>query len=150
MSQLDKRLAELFRHLDHLREVRPRVASAEALQRDLSLNNDVLYSLLAICHLVGDIAAELGARRSLRFESYTDAVRALVEFPEFSEALVRPLERLPAFRKILIHERVNLDFERVRAALADIQLVPEFVEIVRGIEASVSASPFGGIPCRSK
>ena len=45
MSRLVERLAELRRHLDHLRGLRPRVTDAETLRRDLSLHNDVLYSL---------------------------------------------------------------------------------------------------------
>lgn len=48
MSHLVERLAELRRHLAHLRELRPRVTNAEALRRDLSLHNDVLFSLLTI------------------------------------------------------------------------------------------------------
>jgi uncharacterized protein YutE (UPF0331/DUF86 family) len=136
MSQLVERLAELLRHLDHLREIRPRVASAEALQRDLSLHNDVLYSLLTVCQLVIDIAAELGARRGLRFETYTDAVRALAEIPEIPEALVGQLVPLPGFRNVLIHEYVNLDFDRVLEALDGLEPVATFAAIVRRIEAS--------------
>lgn len=135
MSQLVERLAELLRHLDHLREIRPRVAGTEALRKDLSLHNDVLFSLLTVCQLVIDIAAELGARRGLRFESYTDAVRALSEIPEIPEALARSLEPLPGFRNILIHEYVNLDFDRVLEALDDLEPVAEFAEIVRRLEA---------------
>lgn len=82
MSPIVDRLAELRRHLDHLREIRPRVTSAEALRRDLSLHNDVLFSLLTVCQLVIDLAGELSARRGLRFENYTDAVRSLAAFPE--------------------------------------------------------------------
>jgi hypothetical protein len=44
MTYLVERLSELRRHLDHLRELRPRVAGREQLQRDLSLHNDVLLS----------------------------------------------------------------------------------------------------------
>jgi hypothetical protein len=45
VTYLVERLAELRRHLDHLRELRPRVESSESLRRDLSLHNDVLFSL---------------------------------------------------------------------------------------------------------
>lgn len=48
MSHLVERLAELRRHLDHLRELRPRVTSAFQLERDLSLHNDILFSLLIV------------------------------------------------------------------------------------------------------
>jgi hypothetical protein len=52
MSFLAERLSELRRHLHHLRELRPRVVGPEALARDLSLHNDVLFSLLTVCQLV--------------------------------------------------------------------------------------------------
>jgi hypothetical protein len=40
MTYLAERLSELRRHLDHLREIRPRVDGREDLGRDLSLHND--------------------------------------------------------------------------------------------------------------
>lgn len=52
-------------------ELRPRVAGGESLQRDLSLHNDMLFSLLPVCQLVIDLGGELSARRGLRFEDYT-------------------------------------------------------------------------------
>ena len=80
MSPLVERLAELRRHLDHLRALRPRVWGPEALRRDLSLHNDVLFSLLTVCQLVIDVAAELAARRGERFEDYTSrACRTVLE-----------------------------------------------------------------------
>ena len=136
MSRLVERLAELRRHLDHLREIRPRVADAETLRRDLSLHNDVLYSLLTVCQLVIDISGELGARHGLRFENYTDAVRALAEVPGISPALVRQLVPLPGFRNILIHEYVNLDFDRVIAALDHLQPVEEFAAAAHRIASA--------------
>lgn len=135
MSPVVERLAELRRHLDHLRELRPRVTSSEDLRRDLSLHNDVLFSLLTVCQLVIDIASELSARRGLRFEDYTVAVRNLSTFPEFPAALVRSLEKLPGFRNVLIHEYVNLDLRRAIQALDQLGPVEEFLEIVRGLDA---------------
>jgi len=78
---LVERLAELRRHLDHLHALRPRVTSSEALQQDLSLHNDVLFSLLTVCQLVIDVAGDLSARRGDRFEDYTQAVRNLRRDP---------------------------------------------------------------------
>ena len=75
MTYLVERLVELRRHLAHLREIAPRVGSRADLDRDLSLHNDVLYSLLMVAQLVIDIAGELSARRGDRFEDYTEAVR---------------------------------------------------------------------------
>ena len=46
MTHLTERLAELRRHLDHLRDIRPRVSGPEALERNLTLHNNVLFSLL--------------------------------------------------------------------------------------------------------
>jgi hypothetical protein len=47
MSPAVERLVELRRHLDHLEELRPRVAGGESLRRDLSLHNDVLSQTFA-------------------------------------------------------------------------------------------------------
>ena len=63
MTWLVERLAELRRHLDHLKVLEPRVPGPESLERDLSLHNDVLFSLLTVCQLVIDIAGELAGRR---------------------------------------------------------------------------------------
>jgi hypothetical protein len=53
---LVERLADLRRHLEHLRAIRPRVSSAVQLETDLSLHNDVLFSLLGVCQAVIDLA----------------------------------------------------------------------------------------------
>lgn len=74
---LSERLVELQRHLDHLSELRPRVRTRETLERDLSLHNDVLLSLLTVCQVVIDVAGDLSARRGDRFEDYTRAIRNL-------------------------------------------------------------------------
>jgi hypothetical protein len=55
MTYLVERLAELRRHLDHLRELSPRVKSRQDLDRSLSLHNDVLFSLLMVARLVACI-----------------------------------------------------------------------------------------------
>jgi uncharacterized protein YutE (UPF0331/DUF86 family) len=135
MSHLSERLAELVRHLDHLRELRPSVPSSVELRRNLSLHNDVLYSLLTVCQLVIDIAGELSARRGLRFEDYTEAVRNLAQWPQFPKPMLRTLEKLPGFRNILIHEYVALDMDRVINALDQLQPVADFAELVRRLEA---------------
>lgn len=134
MTFLVERLAELHRHLDHLRAVRARVSGTESLERDLSLRNDVLFSLLTICQLVIDIAGELAARRGDRFEDYTQAVQTLVSDARFPEHLVRRLERLPGFRNVIVHEYVALDLGRVIHALDDLDDVREFMHIVAGME----------------
>lgn len=135
MTFLVERLAELRRYLDHLREIRPRVGRAQDLERDLSLHNDVLYSLLTVCQLVIDLAGELAARRGDRFEDYTEAVRHLARDPRFDPELVRRLERLPGFRNVLVHDYVALDMERVVEALDDLEPVERFLQIVLLIEA---------------
>jgi uncharacterized protein YutE (UPF0331/DUF86 family) len=128
VSRLIERLAELRRHVNHLHGLRPRVKDAETLRQDLSLHNDVLYSLLTVCQLVIDISGELASRHGLRFENYTDAVRSLSEIPGITPALVRQLLPLPGFRNVLIHEYVNLDFDRVIMALDHLQPVEDFAE----------------------
>ena len=137
MTFLVERLAELRKHLDHLEEVRARVSGAESLLRDLSLHNDVLFSLLTVAQLVIDISAELGARRGLRFEDYTEAVRNLASFDEFPDALVERLALLPGFRNVIVHEYVALDLERVIEALDDLRPIEDFCEIVVRVAGSL-------------
>ncbi|HEX6088181.1 MAG TPA: DUF86 domain-containing protein [Thermoanaerobaculia bacterium] len=134
MTFLVERLAELRRHLQHLRELRPRVTSAAALEQDLSLHNDVLYSLLTVCQLVIDIAGELSAKHHRRFETYAEAIRNLGADPRFPPEVVLALERLPGFRNVLVHEYVALDMRRVVEALDGLAPVEEFANVVSAIE----------------
>ncbi len=134
MTYLIERLAELRRHLDHLKEIRPKVTGRSALEQDLSLKNDVLFSLLTVCQLVIDIAGELSASRGERFGDYTEAIRNLASDNRYPEALVRKLERLPGFRNVLVHEYVALDLDRVIEALDDVAPIEAFLEIVRSAQ----------------
>jgi uncharacterized protein YutE (UPF0331/DUF86 family) len=131
MTYLVERLVELRKHLDHLRSIRPRVGGPADLSRDLSLHNDVLFSLLMICQMVIDVAGELAARRGERFEDYRSAVRSLAADDRFPLEIMSVLERLPGFRNVLVHEYVSLDFERVVEALDGLEPIERFVEIVR-------------------
>jgi uncharacterized protein YutE (UPF0331/DUF86 family) len=135
LTFLVERLAELKRHLEHLEQLRPRVRHAEALRADLSLHNDVLFSLFTVCQLVIDVAGELAARRGERFEDYTDAVRSLASDPRFGADLARALEPLPGFRNVIAHEYVALDLDRVVDALGRLRPIHDFLEVVRRIEA---------------
>lgn len=135
MSYLVERLSQLRLYLEHLREIRPRVTGRQALERDLSLHNDVLFSLLTVCQLVIDVAGDLAARRGDRFEDYAEAVRSLGRDARFSPELVRKLERLPGFRNVVIHEYVALDLDRVVDALDDLVPVEQFLEVARRLAA---------------
>jgi uncharacterized protein YutE (UPF0331/DUF86 family) len=134
MTFLVERLAELRRHLDHLAGLAPRVPDGDALRRDQSLHNDVLFSLLMVSQLVIDIAGELSARRGDRFEDYTGAIRNLSRDAMFPPELVAELERLPGFRNVVIHEYVALDLDRAAEALRRLHPIARFIDIVRGIE----------------
>jgi len=133
MTYLVERLADLRRHLDHLRELRPRVEGRADLERDLSLHNDVLFSLLTVCQLVIDIAGELSARRGDRFEDYSQAIKNLARDPRFEAELVEALSPLPGFRNVLVHEYVSLDLDRVVEALDQLEPVERFFAVVHGI-----------------
>jgi uncharacterized protein YutE (UPF0331/DUF86 family) len=135
MTFLIERLAELRRHLEHLHRLRPRVSGAGAMENDLSLHNDVLFSLLTVCQLVIDVAGELSARRGDRFEDYTQAVRNLARDARFPADLVRELERLPGFRNVVVHDYVGLDMDRVVEALDRLEPIERFERIVQEIEA---------------
>lgn len=130
MTYVVERLTELRTHLDHLRDLRSEVTSAQDLETNLSLHNDVLFSLLTIAQLVIDIAGELAAREGYRFEDYTSAVRSLARIKGFSPELVDELARLPGFRNVLIHEYVGLDYDLVVRALDRLEPVQRFVRIV--------------------
>jgi uncharacterized protein YutE (UPF0331/DUF86 family) len=134
MTYLVERLAELRRHLAHLREIAPRVPDRQALERELSLHNDVLFSLLMVAQLVIDVAGELSARRGDRFEDYTQAVNNLARDARFPPEVVRELERVPGFRNVIIHEYVALDLDRVVEALGRLDPIDAFVRIVADIE----------------
>ncbi len=136
MTFLVERLTELRRHLDHLHALQPRVPGREAIEADLSLHNDVLFSLLTVCQLVIDLAGELSARRGDRFEDYTEAVRNLGRDKRFPSELVQRLEMLPGFRNVIVHEYVGLDMDRVVAALRNLEPVERFAEIVRQLLAN--------------
>lgn len=134
MSPATERLVDLRQHLTHLQALAPRVPDAAALRRDFSLRNDVMFSLLMVCQHVIDLAGELCARAGLRFETYTDSVRALADLPEFPAEVVRGLEPLPGFRNVLIHEYAALDLDRAVEALHRLGPVEDLLEIVRRIE----------------
>ena len=133
MTHLVERLAELRLHLDHLRELCPSVPDRTALDRDLSLHNDVLFSLLTVCQLVIDIAGELSARRGDRFEDYTQAIRNLARDERFEPELARDLEPLPGFRNVLVHDYVGLDLDRVVDAMNALEPVERFYAVVHAI-----------------
>ncbi|MEX2529285.1 MAG: DUF86 domain-containing protein [Gemmatimonadota bacterium] len=130
MSYIVERLSELRRHLDHLRELRPSVRGPEVLEVDLSLHNDVLFSLLTVAQVVIDVAGELSAREGHRFEDYTTAVRNLAKLDGFSQELVADLAQLPGFRNILVHEYVGLDYGLVVEALDNLDPVEAFLNAV--------------------
>jgi uncharacterized protein YutE (UPF0331/DUF86 family) len=133
MTHLVERMAELRLHLDHLDELRPRVGSRVDIERDLSLHNDVLFSLLTICQLVIEISGELSARRGDRFEDYTQAVRNLAKDDRFDADLVTALEPLPGFRNVLVHDYVGLDLDRVVDAIRSLEPVERFYSVVHRI-----------------
>jgi uncharacterized protein YutE (UPF0331/DUF86 family) len=135
VSPVLDRLAELRLHLDHLRELRPRVKDPVMLRNDLSLRNDVLHSLQTVCQVVIDIASELSARYLLRFQDYTEAVRNLSSIPGLPPVTIEDLEKLPGFRNVLIHEYVSLDYARVIEALNRLDAIEELAEAVRKLEA---------------
>lgn len=128
MTYLADRLNDLRRHLDHLAELRPRAASADALRADLSLANDVAYSLLVVVQRTIDLAAELSTRRGLRFEDFQEVIRNLAIHEEFPDALIRRLEPLPDLRNNLIYG--PLEPERAVDFLAKLDGVERFAQAV--------------------
>lgn len=131
MSYLAERLNDLRRHLDHLAELSPqgsRSLTAAALRGDLSLANDVAYSLLMVTQRTIDVAAELSTRRGLRFEDFQEAIRNLAIHEEFPDALIRKLEPLPDLRNHLIFGQ--LEPERALDYLGKLEGVERFAQAV--------------------
>ena len=123
-----ERLADLKGHVEHLEKLLAEHAVDEqALASDRSLRNDVLFSLLMAAQAVIDVAGEIASRHGLRFQDYTEAVRALGKVGSFSHELVSSLEPLPGFRNVLIHEYVALDDSLVVEALGRLQSLREFI-----------------------
>jgi uncharacterized protein YutE (UPF0331/DUF86 family) len=134
MTYLVERLADLRKHLDHLRALRPRVQDPTQLATDLSLHNDVMFSLLVVAQAVIDIAGELASRRGIRFQDYAGAVRALRQVEGVPPDLVELLVPLPGFRNVLIHEYVDLDYGRVLEALDNLEPIERFLTAVAELE----------------
>ncbi len=65
--------------------------------------------------------------------NYTGAVRNLARDTRFPPDLVQQLERLSAFRNVLIHEYVALDLDRVVEALAEPEPIERFAQVIRDI-----------------
>jgi len=135
MTFLVERLADLRLHLAHLRQIAPRVHDSDALRADLSLHNDVLFSLLVVCQAVIDVAGELAGRRGIRFQDYTEAVRALRSIEGIPPELAGDLEGLPGFRNVLVHEYVALDYGLVLEALAKLDAVERFARVAARLES---------------
>jgi uncharacterized protein YutE (UPF0331/DUF86 family) len=133
MTFLVERLSELRRRVSHLRDLTPQV-TREGLERDMTLHNDVLFSLLMVAQRVIDIAGELAARRGDRFEDYREAIRSLSRDARFPLDLVAALEPLPGFRNVVVHEYVVLNLDRAVEALDRLDPVDRFISIVAGLE----------------
>jgi uncharacterized protein YutE (UPF0331/DUF86 family) len=132
MTPMVERLAELRKHLDHLKSIRPQVRSSDDLERNMTLHNDVLFSLLSVAQLVIDVSGELSSRAGHSFEDYTTAVRNLgqLDGDDFPPEMVEELARLPGFRNILLHEYVGLDYDLVLRALDHLEPIEHFVQRV--------------------
>jgi len=136
MTYLVERLQEIRGHVDHVRELAPRIRDRSALETDRAMRNDVLFSLLMIAQLVIDIASELAARRGDRFEDYREAVRMLGRDARFPADLVAELEQLPGFRNVVIHEYLALNLDRAVEAVRRLEPIDRFIEIVAALEAA--------------
>jgi uncharacterized protein YutE (UPF0331/DUF86 family) len=136
MTFLIERLGELRGHVDHVRELAPRLTDRSVLEADRALRNDVLFSLLMIAQLVIDISSELAARRGERFEDYREAIRTLGRDGRFPADLVAELEQLPGFRNVVVHEYLALNLDRAIDAVRRIEPIERFIAIVAELESS--------------
>lgn len=92
MTYVVERLAELRRHLDHLKTIRPRVIGRESLERDLSLHNDVMFSLLTVRRLErlpGFRNVVIHEYVALDMQRVVEALDDLAPIEEFAEIVRR-------------------------------------------------------------
>lgn len=129
MTPLADTVAELKRFVAHGEDLSRRGLEVQDLESDLTLSNDVLFTLVRVAQGVIDIAAELSARRGLRYADYTEAVDNLAAMG-YPPELVRSLRRLPSFRNIVLHEYVHLELARALEALTQLALVRELLQLV--------------------
>jgi uncharacterized protein YutE (UPF0331/DUF86 family) len=67
--------------------------------------------------------------------SGAEAIRALSQVGGFPDALVEQLLPLPGFRNIVVHEYVELDYDRVIAALDALAPIDQFIAAVAKLES---------------
>lgn len=142
MTFLVERLAKRRRYVEHAERLRARGVDRRNLAENLTLRNDVLFTLLTMAQLVIDIAGELCARRGVRFDTYREAIRHLSDDPRFPGDLAATLERLAGFRNIVVHEYIGIDDAKVVEALNELEPVRRLLELVERSEA-------GGSPASS-
>jgi uncharacterized protein YutE (UPF0331/DUF86 family) len=135
MTSAADRLAELRLLLSHLEMHKAEGLSADRLAADLSLRNDLLFSLMMVAQLVVDLCAQLSSEAGLPFADYTEAIDNLAR-QGWPQDLVRDLRPLAGFRNVLVHEYVRLDYGQVLAALDRLSPVEEFVRRLAGILGS--------------
>lgn len=140
MTFLVERLNEIQRYVDHLESLKPKVQRPRDLEGNLSLRNDVLFSLLMIAQMVIDVCGELSTRENLQYQTYVEAVSNLRRIGGFPEDMVTTLLRVPGFRNIVVHEYVGIDDRLVVEAVYNLEPIREFVRLVTRREESDSAS----------
>lgn len=84
------------------------------------------------------LARDISIRKGQTVESNAEAVRNLALMPELPPSLVRELEELPRLRNMLIYRHLNLDFDRVIAALDHLQPVEAFEQAALRIASADS------------
>ena len=134
-SPIDRSLGELRRHLDHLISLRDRIRSRADLDRDLSLHNDLLFSVLTIGQRIIDVATALATARGEKSPDESKAIASLSGDKRFTGRLVKELELLGEFRRSILRDYLDLDLSRVVVALNRLDPVEKFITIVRTIPA---------------
>lgn len=84
------------------------------------------------------LARDIAVRKGQTVKSNAEAVRNLALVPELPPSLVRELAELPKLRNMLIYRLLDLDFNRVIAALDHLQPVEEFEQAALRIASSES------------
>jgi uncharacterized protein YutE (UPF0331/DUF86 family) len=130
-ASVEPRLARIVAELDAIRGERP--ATLDAFVSDDQLRHALEHRLMLACQAALDIAAHLAVRAGPRGpSSYADAMRTIGDLGVVPGSLAERLVGLVGVRNALAHDYLDVDAERVFAALNDLEPIEQFVTSVVG------------------
>lgn len=125
-ESVEPRLARIVSELARIREACPE--TVEEFVSDEPRRYELEYRLLIVLQALLDVAAHVALRQGLlTLGTYREAIEQLGRKRIISPELAGRLEAAPGLRNALTHAYLELDAERVYAALRDVEVVEAFV-----------------------